>query len=179
MKQKPKNRTTSKLKAPSSPENFLCTTAQVGAFFGITAQRVNQWVQQQGCPKLGHGQFDLKAVFDWWVESDMVGARMDETAPELKDARLEYWKWQAEEKKVKTLKLKEQLIPRDDIAQMYQARMGEVISGLQAFSYRLPPLLDGMTQTEMQSVIDEEVWKLRDNYCREGKFCPPHGGNET
>ena len=51
--------------------------------------------------------------------------------------------------------------------------MAEVANGLAAFAMSLPPLLEGLSQPELRKVINKEQWKLRDNYCRTGRFCPP------
>lgn len=170
-KPKSKSRAKSNSEPPVSFENFVCTTAQVGQFFGITPQRVNQWVQQLGCPKLGHGSFDLKAVFDWWIESDMVGFRLDESSGEIKDARLEYYKWQAEEKKVKTLKLKEELLSKSEVEPAWASRCMELATALDFLEHRISSEGAMKSREDLRAIIRCETRQMRANYCREGRFC--------
>ena len=63
------------------------------------------------------------------------------------------------------------LIPRDEVATLWAARVVEVTSGLQGLADRLPPLLVGKDRAQIREIIHEEIWRLRDQYARSGKHC--------
>jgi hypothetical protein len=70
------------------------------------------------------------------------------------------------------LKVKEAaLIPVDDVYRQWALRVAEVCAGLEFLADRLPPLLAGKRREEMQRVIGDEIWRLRDSYCRTGVHC--------
>lgn len=71
---------------------------------------------------------------------------------------------------------KGRLIPEENILPEWTARVVEVCAGLQALGSRIDLKIDGKPRGERKKIIDEEVWKLRDNFCRNGKFCPPMEG---
>lgn len=68
--------------------------------------------------------------------------------------------------------LKENLVPREDIAKEWAARVAEVTAGLSALADRLPGVLEGKNRAEMREIISEEVRILRTAYAREGKYSP-------
>jgi hypothetical protein len=68
--------------------------------------------------------------------------------------------------------LNENLVPRAEIASEWAARVVEITAGLTALTNRLPPLLEGKDRVEMREIIREEIWNLRDQYAREGRYCP-------
>ena len=148
--------------------NLEVSTNFIAALLGVSPQAVNQWVIKKSCPKLAHGTFDAKAVLDWWLENIHGG-----NSPEIEDVKLEYWRWKSEAERIKVETLQGRLISEDQIIQEWAFRMSEVTTGMQALSRRLPPMLDGKSKSEQQAIIDNEIWKLRDNYCRTGRFCPP------
>lgn len=151
---------------PEERSDLTVDVGTVARFFGVTARQVQNWVKQKGCPRLKHGLYDLKAVHTWWFE-EILGV----DSREIEDAKLKYWKWKAEGEKVRVEQAKEDLIPIEQIAEAWAWRMAEVTTGLQSLASRLPPLLEGKTQGDMRAVIEAEVWKMRDSYCRSGKFC--------
>lgn len=154
--------------------DLIVTTAEVADFFGITIRAVQLWSKNLGCPKAGHGKWNLKEVFDWWflnlAQDKIANGDGDET---LQTAKRMYWSAKAEGERIKVEQVKESLFPREEIAKAWAGRMAEVANGLSSLSMRLSPLLEGKIQSEMRGIIENETWKLRDNYCRVGKFCHP------
>lgn len=140
--------------------------ATIASFFGVSVRQVQNWVNQKNCPKLRHGMYDLKAVYAWHMET-IIGV----DSREIEDAKLKYWTWKAEREKIGVETTKTNLIPKEDVQPIWTARMAEVSSGLAALSKRLPPVLEGMTVSEMQAAIDDEVTKLKETFCRTGRFC--------
>lgn len=138
----------------------------IASFFGVTVRQVQNWVNQKDCPKLKHGMYDLKAVYKWHMET-IIGV----DSREIEDAKLKYWTWKAEREKIGVETSKANLLSKDEIQPIWTARMAEVSSGLAALSKRLPPVLEGMSVSEMQMAIDEEVMKMKETFCRTGRFC--------
>ncbi len=149
-------------------EDLKVSTSFVASLFGVSPQAVNSWVRDKACPKLGHGLFDCKAVLEWWLDNIHGGS-----TPETEDAKERYWLAKAEHEEIKVATLKGGLMPKSEIIPEWSARMAEVTTGLQALARRLPPMLDGKSKTEQQIIVEDQVWKLRDNYCRSGRFTPP------
>ena len=66
---------------------LIANTQQVADFFGVSRRSISNW-GQSGCPKLGRGKWNLKQVFDWWIQN--IGAqRIEERDEDLKKAKLE------------------------------------------------------------------------------------------
>lgn len=147
---------------------LLASVGQLAHLFGVTDRTIRNWVEK-GCPRLSNGKYDLKAVLEWWLEN-IYGTAM---TPETEDVKLEYWRWKKEAERIKVQTLEGSLMSEEQIVQEWSARMAEITNGLQALSRRIPPMIDGKSKSDQQRIIDEEVWKIRDNYCRVGKFCPP------
>ena len=68
--------------------------------------------------------------------------------------------------------LNENLVPRGEIAKEWAARVGELTAGLTSLIDRLPPLLQGKDRAEIREIIFEEIWNLRDQYARDGRYSP-------
>ena len=151
---------------PSERSDLIAGVDLVSKFYGVTVRTIQLWAKR-GMPKLKHGLYDLKAVNEWWCENIYSGG-----SPESEAAREVYWKWKAEEKRMDVERKKGALIPDKEIAPMWSARMREVCSGLDAFGSRINPKIEGKNFHEREKIIGDEVWKLKDTYCRAGKFCP-------
>ena len=139
----------------------------VARFFGVTVRQVQNWVNQKGCPKLKHGIYDLRAVFEWWFEEILGGE-----SKEISDVKLDYWREKMLRERLKRGQEEESLIPRGKIVSIWAWRVSEVTSGLESLASRLPPLLQGKPQAEMFQIIKDEVWQLRNAYARGGEYCP-------
>lgn len=147
-------------------------TASVCEFFDITDRTLRNW-KERGCPEIKKGQFDLKAVFEWWWEHIASDKAAREGGDEsMNEAKRIYWWEKAKGEQYKNEQLAASLIPKDHIAKEWSARVAEVSSGLSALTDRLPPLLEGKAQPDMRQIISDETWRMRDHYARKGKFCP-------
>jgi len=139
----------------------------VAKFFGVSDRSIQKW-RVRGCPKLKHGLYDLKAVFEWWV--DNVGSGHD--SKDTENIKLEYWRWKTENERMKAEQTSGVLVPRADIARLWSGRVLEVGTGLYYLASCLPPLLEAKSQREMTAVVRAEIKKLHENYSRTGRFCP-------
>jgi len=150
----------------------ILTSSQIQEVFEIQSSgTLSKW-KEAGAKEafVGRNQWDLKIFLKWWLEN-IYGEPQDTDNP-LKQAKLEYWQAKAEGERIRIEQLKENLISREVIAKEWGWRMVEVANGLDALKDRLPPLLEGKDQTEMREVLDEEIQGLKENYWREGRFCP-------
>jgi len=159
---------------PVQSQSFYADVDLVAAFFGVTARTVQNWCKDGDCPHTDHGRYDLKAVFDWWLLS--VGSEQD--SEEIKDIKAEYWFWQKENSRLKAQEKDALLIKREDIYTAWGERMAEVATGLQALADKLPTILEGHKKAEQRAIIAREIWRIRDQYCRTGKFCYSEDGTQ-
>ena len=156
-------------KKESEPKLFVVSASQLAILFDVTDRTITDWNVKKGCPKIGHGKFDMKAVLGWWLDNVYEAGQV---SPDAENAKDRYWMAKAEHEEIKVATAKSRLISEEQIIQEWSDRLSEVTSGLVALSRRLPPMLDGKTKYEQMAIIDDEVWKLRDNFCRTGRFTP-------
>ena len=162
----------------SEPEIIL-TTEQAAQFFGVTRKTLKEWADA-GAPKVKRGRWNLKELFDWWwteIASDRAAQQGGDES--MNEAKRRYWWQKFEGERIKNERERGRLIPRDDVAREWAWRVAEVANGLSAMAKRLPPLLEGKSQSAMLQVIEDEVWKMRDNFCRTGRFCPAEAAREA
>lgn len=152
---------------PIQSDSFSADVDLVAQFFGVTARTIQNWCADGGCPHTDHGRYDLKAVFDWWLLS--VGQEQD--TEEIKDIKAEYWFWQKENSRLKAQEKESLVVKREDIYIAWSERMAEVASGLQALADKIPTLIEGHKKAEQRAIIAKEIWRIRDQFCRTGKFC--------
>lgn len=148
-------------------EWYLLDAQTAADFFGVSKRTVQHWSKENGCPKARHGLYDIRAMFSWW--KDFVGTVQD--SPATEDVKQEYWRAKSQLEKMKVEKERGNLLSKDEVGPIWLARTAEISSGMAALSKRLPPLLDGLTVAEMQKTIDKEVAKLKETFCRTGRFC--------
>ena len=72
--------------------------------------------------------------------------------------------------KIERKKAEEKLISRDEASQEWAAVVAAVMSSLEIFADRLPPVLIGRNRVEMFEIIRDEVWELRNQLYQEGRY---------
>ncbi|MBW2032806.1 MAG: hypothetical protein JRI94_04315 [Deltaproteobacteria bacterium] len=172
------------------PDHVVKTAREVAEFFGRTIRTVRNWAGR-GMPQLPDG-YDLRAIDGWALKEGLIQESKFGTNPEPsgKDPNqegvlnrahyeLEIKRLDSELKTLKLQKEREEVFQRDWIAGEWSRRMAEVSSGLEYLITRLPPLLEGRSQTEMRPIIRDEVWIIRDRYNRTGRFCPSEVTEES
>lgn len=162
----------------SEPEIIL-TTDQAAQFFGVTRKTLKQWADA-GAPKVKRGRWNLKELFDWWwseIASDRAAQQGGDES--MNEAKRRYWWQKYEGERIKNERERGRLIARDDVAREWAWRVAEVANGLSAMAKRLPPLLEGKPQSAMLQIIEDEVWKMRDNFTRTGQFCPQEAAQQA
>jgi phage terminase Nu1 subunit (DNA packaging protein) len=147
-------------------------TKQLARFFGLSARAVQLWAKD-GCPRLKHGRWDLKAVFDWWWENiapdKLTSGSGDES---LAKVRRDYWAIKKERERMRLELDNKDLIPRAKVEDDEAAKVAAVTSGLSLLIDRLPPLLEGRDRLGIRQTLHDEIWKLRDQFAREGRYDP-------
>lgn len=147
---------------------MIVSTSQLSEIFSVTDRAVRLW-SDKGCPKVGHGQWDLKEVLNWWLEN-LYQAEND--SEELAKAKLEYWQAKARTEKVKADLAEESTMKIEDFKQAWAWRVAEMSNGLGALPLRLTPLLVGKSEKEINNLLESELWQIRDKFSRTGKFTP-------
>jgi len=152
------------------------STKQLADIFHVTERTVQLWAKG-GCPKAGHGKWNMQDVVAWWADNIYGGNVPD--SDETAKAKQDYWKAKArtEEARSRNEKIKadlaeEKVLPLDEIKKAWAWRINEVSTGLGMIPLRLSPLLVGKPEMEIRKILDNELWKIRDNYARTGKFIP-------
>lgn len=148
---------------------LILGTGLVAEFFGISDVTLGAW-QKNGCPKLNRGRWDLKAVFEWWLENicqDQTG--IDDS---FAGVRKLYWGEKYRGEKFKNDIQEGKFAAWDLIEKEWIGRIVAVTSGLTSHGDRLPPLLEGRSRAEMREIILQEVIILRDAFARIGKYTP-------
>lgn len=156
---------------------WIVTTQDLADFFGLTSRQIYNWNKDLGCPQIKRGYWNLKDVLKWWLET-LYEDTLDKTDATIKSYRQQKAKYDAEAAKLKVEKLRDEYFLKADIAKEWAKRVSEICSGLAALANRLPGVLWGKSKAEMRAKIEEEIWGLRDNYARDGRFTPKINGNE-
>lgn len=147
---------------------MLVTTTQLAEIFSVTDRAVRLWADK-GCPKSGHGKWDLKDVLSWWLENIY---RAEEDGEELAAAKLEYWQSKARNETVKANIAESSVMLVKDFKDAWMWRVSEMSSGLGAIPMRVAPLIAGKTEMEARKVLEKAMWEIRDKFSRTGKLTP-------
>jgi hypothetical protein len=146
---------------------MIVTTRQIADLFDVTDRAVRKW-SERGCPRAGHGKWDMKAVLTWWLENCYAG---NDTEGIL-EAKESYWKAKARTETVKADLAEGATMPVDELKKAWAWRVSEIFRGIMGWSMRLAPLLAGKTDKEIQSIVYSEAWSLCDRFSRTGKWTP-------
>lgn len=149
-------------------QKVIVATKQVAVFFSVAERSVRRWAEK-GCPRAGHGKWDLKAVHHWWLENLY---KAEEDGEQLAEAKLEYWQAKARSEKVKASVAEGSTMAVEDFKKAWVQRVAEMSSGLRSITLRIAPLLTGKTEKEMKSILDTEIWNILNNFSRDGRFTP-------
>ena len=147
---------------------MIVSTSQLSEIFGVTQQAISLWAGR-GCPKAGHGKWDIALVLQWWLDNLY---QADNDTEEMAQAKLEYWQAKARGETVKSDLAEGKVIPVDEIKKAWAWRVSEMSNGLGALPMRLAPLIAGKNEREIRSILGSEIWKIRDQFSRTGKFTP-------
>ena len=140
---------------------------------GYHRTTIYAWLKA-GLPRNPDKSFSLPDVIKWLLnrehellEQDAADAGGNCSSPALEEWRQERVKMA----KIERRKLEGSVIETDEVHRAWALRVAEVTAGLEYLSDRLPPMLLGKKREEMQLIIADAVWRLRDAYARNGKYC--------
>lgn len=148
---------------------MIVSTEQAAEFFGVTAQAVTAWARN-GCPKLGRGKWDLRAVHSWWIDNIYASK---EDAPEMQIEKTKYWQAKARVEKVKADEAEGAMTPTAELKEAWTWRVVEVRNRLLQLPLRLSAIVAGLPEPEIRARLQDEIWNILTQYARPGEFCPP------
>lgn len=149
--------------------DLIVSTDQLSALFGVSNRAVQLWVKDKGCPKAGHGKWNVKDVLTWWLEN--IYKAEDDTEA-LAEAKLEYWQAKGRVEKVKADLAEKAVMKIDDFKGAWAWRVAEMSSGLGAIPLRVASLVVGKPEKEIRAILESEIWQIRDKFSRDGRFTP-------
>ncbi|MBW2609934.1 MAG: hypothetical protein JRC68_06290 [Deltaproteobacteria bacterium] len=172
------------------PEYVVTSKEAVARHYGVTKRTIINWSHRDTpMPQLPNG-YDLVAVGRWALKEGLIKdpgliPGQENTAPapsgdgdpvegnghERAYYETEIKRLDSELKAFKLQVAKGEYVLRGDVAAEWAARVKEVSRGMEFLANRLPPLIIGKTEDEMQMLISNEVWEIRDRFARTGRFC--------
>ncbi len=150
----------------------ILTSAQIKEIFEIRSSgTLSKWKNLGAKIALvSRNAWDLKKFLAWYRDN-ILG--IDDTADdELRAARLRYWNAKASEKELHVSQVRGDLMSKSEIAEQWTARLISVTSGLENLAFRLPPVCQGKSRSEMSEAIRREVRTLREAYVTRGHYSP-------
>ena len=151
-------------------ENQLdADTTLLTAFFEVTRKTIAAWAKS-GMPKEAHGRYNLKKCFDWWCEN--IEASKEDRDPTIRALRAENLRIKNEREAMKRDVEKGLLLPRSDLLPEWVKVYREFCQGLMGLGNKLPPLLEGLSQEEIQVALNSNHKELLRALARPGKHRP-------
>jgi len=143
-------------------------TTQMVELFGVTRKTLTVW-KGEGADSayVSRGKWDLKVFLEWWL--DNVHETKGPSSPDIQAERLRWERGRADKIELQVQALKGEMKSKDEIHREWAARISLVVSGLNIYQDRLPPLLEGKTRNQMRAIIRKENERLRNWYIKEGK----------
>ena len=156
-------------------KQIILTEDEVAELFQVSGRQIRHYVNA-GCPRHGTASYELLPVFRWWFanigEEKAASSGANQTINEIKKHD---WFAKTKSESIKSKQLEGSVVDWETIENEWAQRVVAVTTGLELFTDRLPPLLEGHNQIEMRDVIAKEVRYLRQSYARTGKYTPPVG----
>lgn len=143
---------------------------EIAYLAGVSVRTINNWKP----PRNEDGSYDAQKFVKWLIDKTEEKSQDDfqheneETVYWLTEFRKE----RARIARIERQKLEETLISEEKVAEEWISRVKLVTDGLELFSNRLAPLVIGKTRERITEIIKDEIWKLRNAYAKEGKYCP-------
>jgi len=147
---------------------LICTTKQIAEIFSITDRAVRLWADK-GCPREGHGKWDMKDVLNWWLENLYQSSEDGEA---LAEAKLAYWEAKARSEKVKADEAEKAVMKIDDFKAAWVWRVAEMFTGLRGWTMRLATMLVNQPETEVRRILREESRAASEKFSRAGTLTP-------
>ena len=170
-----------------TPEHVVTSKEAVAQRFGKTKRTIINW-GHKGMPQLPNG-YNLVDIGKWALKEGLIHDQslvpgnekgsveigddgQDENGLTLSDYKLKIARLESDLKALKLQEAKGETVRWEDIIPEWATRIGEVSKGIEYLSNRLPPLVVGKTEDEIQLIISNEGWDIRDRFAKTGRFCP-------
>jgi hypothetical protein len=153
-------------------DRIMLSTKRCAAFFGVTSKTMSEW-KRSGCPQAGRGWWDPEEVYRWrcGLETDSPDNDGNWQAVKLK-AEAEYRKAKAAQEEIRLKVLEGRYIPFEQVEDAWADRLVICRTNMFGWVNTLPPLLEGMSRTEMEKILGEEIRIIWEGYSRDGPFTP-------
>jgi hypothetical protein len=155
-------------------KNLIKTQEAAAKYLGVSQRVISYHVGRGNLKCEPDGTF-LKSELDQWAveHSKRKNYGKSKKYTELqKKYDAEFRKARAEEKKLIVAQLRGKLISLADIESAWASRVERVTAGLEQLVNRLPPLLVGKDRREIAKILADEIFELRKQYAKRGKYCP-------
>lgn len=131
------------------------TTAQLAILLGLTTRRINQLAEEGVMVRTAHGEFDAPASIQAYVAlaANKGKGKDAEIDKEREEARLK--KEQADTQELKNAKLRNELLPVDEVSRIWSEQISSLRSGLLAVVSRVRQRIS--LSAEDAVVLDEEI----------------------
>ncbi len=153
-------------------DRWHISTAEMSNLFGVTIPALRKWVKN-GCPQLGHGKWDLKAVLAWKRGIAQEGEQQTE-AESMRERKLKaetlYREERARRERLQREILEGKYYPRGDVEDAWAGRCAELRASLLDWSKTLPQELLGLGQNEVERVVYDRACELLEQYSRDGTY---------
>jgi hypothetical protein len=155
-----KTKTKRKEGRPPPPKVSLdLPTVQTADFFSVTVKTVCEWVKA-GCPKLGPGLFNLKAVYDW----RQLKIEVSEDSPKLVDLKADEIRERTKRYRINNETALGNLMAKEEVKSIWAERIGEARQALLSLHNRVPE--------ECRDQVKGIVRQVLEALSRPGKHCP-------
>jgi phage terminase Nu1 subunit (DNA packaging protein) len=145
--------------------------AVIAKIFGVHPTTVSRW-RKAGCPCNPDSTYSALSVHKWLLDQERESFVPKSDMASCDSPALERYREARAAIAELDLKTREgELIAREDVAREWALRVAEVAAGLEFLADRLPPLLVGREREEIRTIIGKEIWRLRDTYSRNGRYC--------
>ena len=132
-------------------------TAELAMLLGLTTRRVNQLAEDGVMVRLGHGEFDGPASIQAFVAqaANRVKDKDAQIDKEREEARLK--KEQADHWELKNARLRNELLPIDEVVRVWSEQISYVKSGMLSVVPRVRQRIS--LSNEDAEFIDQEIRK--------------------
>ncbi len=167
---------------PMSPNLFDPTKVYgleaVAKHFGVSLRQAQRWAKLPGFPKTENRWYSLVAIGMWREEQKSAPKNANDEGQDPDDDGVlpqpgtkKFWeledkKFQAQTRELEFRRRQGELVERQEVEQLFVARIVAVTQGLESLARALPPLLVNKSEREMEPVIARQTRALREMFSR-------------
>lgn len=161
-KKKTAKKKTVKKSADPSPLPEYIRSTDLAFMFDVTPRRIERMVSEDGMPKSSRGSYNLVECVRWYV--NFWRDKSSNTGDAKNEKRLNLIEAQTEKTIVETEKLREKLLPIEEVAHTLNAIAVIVATQLDGLGPRMANTLSGIDEpAEIQRALFNECRTIREN----------------